>query len=226
MTKLFKRLFKSKTKSSCRAKITGSDNIIDPTLLSYPFCKIAIEGNSNRIIAGKSIKLSGPLNINIYGNNNNIILGDDVSLQGWINIGIQCHNPSSESTLSIGSHTSINQANILILEPGSSVTIGEDCMFSWGIYLWASDTHSITDINGKLLNNDRHHIRIGNHVWVGADVKIGKGVSIADHSVVGWGSIVNKEFSRPNVVIAGNPAKVVKEGIDWNRLSPENYLHK
>ena len=41
-----------------------------------------------------------------------------------------------------------------------------------------------------------------------------KGVTIGEHSVVGLGSIVTKDIP-PHTVAAGNPAKVVKEGVDW-----------
>ena len=36
-----------------------------------------------------------------------------------------------------------------------------------------------------------------------------KNVRILDNSIVGWGSIVTKEFNEPNVIIAGIPAKML-----------------
>jgi acetyltransferase-like isoleucine patch superfamily enzyme len=41
--------------------------------------------------------------------------------------------------------------------------------------------------------------------------------SIADHSVVGTGSVVTKPSPEPGVILAGNPARVVKQGISWSR---------
>ena len=67
-------------------------------------------------------------------------------------------------------------------------------------------------------------IEIGKHVWIGKDSKIGKNVKIADNSIVGWGSIVTKEFNEPNVIIAGIPAKIVKRGINWDRRCINKYL--
>ena len=55
-------------------------------------------------------------------------------------------------------------------------------------------------------------------------MKIGKNVSIADNSIVGWGSIVTRRFDEPNVVIAGIPARIVKRGIDWDRKSIGKHL--
>ena len=51
-----------------------------------------------------------------------------------------------------------------------------------------------------------------------------KNVKIADNSIVGWGSIVTKEFNEPNVIIAGIPAKIVKRGINWDRRCINKYL--
>ena len=45
-------------------------------------------------------------------------------------------------------------------------------------------------------------------------VKVMKGVTIGHNSVVGMGSIVTKDISQHSIA-AGNPAKVVKNGVDW-----------
>lgn len=52
-------------------------------------------------------------------------------------------------------------------------------------------------------------VTIGNNVWIGADVTILPGVSIGDNSVIGAGSVVNRDIPG-NVVAAGNPCRVIK----------------
>lgn len=52
-------------------------------------------------------------------------------------------------------------------------------------------------------------ITIGNNVWIGGGAIILPGVTLGDNVVVGAGSVVTKSFG-DNVVIAGNPAKVIK----------------
>jgi len=47
-------------------------------------------------------------------------------------------------------------------------------------------------------------------VWIGEGARIGKGVHIGHNSIVGHGSIVTKNVP-DNVIVAGNPAKVVKK---------------
>lgn len=53
-------------------------------------------------------------------------------------------------------------------------------------------------------------ITIGDNCWLGADVTVIGGVTLGDNVVVGAGSVVTKSFD-DNVVIAGNPARVIKE---------------
>ena len=52
-------------------------------------------------------------------------------------------------------------------------------------------------------------ISIGNNVWIGGNSVICPGVTLGNNVVVGAGSVVTKNFP-DNVVIAGNPAKIIK----------------
>lgn len=53
---------------------------------------------------------------------------------------------------------------------------------------------------------------IGNNVIIGINSLILPGVSLKDNTVVAAGSVVTKSF-QSNVIIAGNPAKIIKEGV-------------
>ena len=62
---------------------------------------------------------------------------------------------------------------------------------------------------------DKHYegkdIIIGNNCWIGMNSVILPGVILGDHTIVGTGSIVTKSFPEGNCIIAGNPAKKIKE---------------
>ncbi len=118
--------------------------------------------------------------------------------------------------IDIGDNTIFCGVRLFLQDSNTSISIGNDCMFSWGIDVWCTDVHTVTDLDGNPLNFSES-IEIGNHVWVGKDTKIS-----AD-SIIGWGSIVTKKFDETNVVIAGNPAKIVKRNINWNFRDLGNY---
>ena len=59
------------------------------------------------------------------------------------------------------------------------------------------------------INNISKAIKIGNHVWIGRDSLVLKGVTIGDGAVIAAGAVVTHNVS-PNSIVAGNPAKIVK----------------
>ena len=53
-------------------------------------------------------------------------------------------------------------------------------------------------------------ITIGNNIWFGGNVVVTPGVTIGDGSVIAAGSVVTKDVP-PNSLVAGVPAKVIRE---------------
>lgn len=91
----------------------------------------------------------------------------------------------------------------------NSVTIGKNCMLAPCVKL-LSATHPIRAeerYNGVELGLP---ITIGDNCWIGGGSIINPGVSLGNNVVVGSGSVVTKSFG-DNVVIAGNPARVIRE---------------
>ena len=55
--------------------------------------------------------------------------------------------------------------------------------------------------------------KIGNNVDIGFGSVIIGDVTLADNIIIGANSLVNKSFLEANVVIAGNPAKIIKRNV-------------
>lgn len=53
-------------------------------------------------------------------------------------------------------------------------------------------------------------IKVGNDVWIGGNVIVLPGVTIGDHTIIGAGSVVNKDIPS-GVVAVGNPCQVIKK---------------
>ncbi len=92
------------------------------------------------------------------------------------------------------------------------INIGHDCAISWGCQFIDWDHHQISYL-GRQERDPR--IVIGNHVWVGSNVSVLKGSRIPDGCVIAAGSVVCSVFEQSNCLIAGNPAKVIREEIAW-----------
>lgn len=98
------------------------------------------------------------------------------------------------------------------------LSFGDDCLVSVNVRFLMHDaapttvSEGYTDILGE--------VKIGNRCFIGADSIIMPGVTLADYTVVGAGSVVTHSTKEPGLVIAGNPAKVictVKEYLEKNK---------
>ena len=202
-------------------EIIGENNhIIAPQNLK---CDISIYGNNNNIIFDETSNLTGMCII--YGSNTEVRVGRQTKGNVIIKIGGDDMRKTDEAKLIIGDNVHFGSVAFQLMEKGSKIEVGNRSIFARGIQIFCSDTHSVIDLEGNLLNAGKY-VEIGEHVWVGTDVKIGKNTKIPKDSIVGWGSVVTHCFQEPNVVIAGNPAKVVKKGINWDGKHPDLYAER
>lgn len=108
--------------------------------------------------------------------------------------------------ITIGKSVYINYGCCIL--DGTLVTIGDNCMFGPNVQIYTA-THPLeceARNSGKEFSKP---ITIGNNVWIGGNATICPGVTLGNNVVVGAGAVVTKDFP-DDVLIAGNPAKIIK----------------
>ncbi len=175
-----------------------------------------IRGQGNIVRIGDTRNLQ-KMHLIIHGNSNVVTIGRRSLLQSLrIEIGSKrwC---SSRSRLAIGENFSIgSRGRFLLPNSGNVVEIGDNCMFSSSVQLRGGEyPHLIFDKETGENLDLSDGIYVGDHVWVGEGVFLGKSVTIPDDCIVGARSVVTKRFDQSNAVIAGNPARLVKSGVQW-----------
>lgn len=93
------------------------------------------------------------------------------------------------------------------------IEIGDETIISDNVKIHDSDNHEIIMSEG-VKKDIFAPVIIGNHVWIGKNVLILKGVHIGDNAIVGAGSVVTKNVPAGTLVV-GNPARVIKENVKW-----------
>ncbi|MCH3978053.1 MAG: hypothetical protein LKJ94_01950 [Candidatus Methanomethylophilus sp.] len=177
----------------------GSDNniidIFEPT--NFVDSSIFIQGSKNTVYIDSSIYRRSNLTTSVF---------------------------DFENECRIGKNLYCDHILIVLSEIGNKIIIGEDCMFSSNIMLRVADGHTIYDINTKLpINKPKRGIQIGSHVWICRNVTILKDSGCGSNDIIGCGSILTKYYPENNIILAGNPARIVKINVNWDRRNLINY---
>lgn len=209
------------------------DNIVEIDPENAFVTDLSIKGRNNKVIIKKfSTSYMGRGNkklfIKINGSNNSVVIDEGMNIGDYLYIQLGQTSPvygeSKNISLSIGKKTSFEECKITTYNSNAAIEIGNECMISYNTAIYHTDGHPVLDIADKKIINKVKKLSIGNHVWIGANASIMKNTVIADDCIVGWGSVVSGKFASPHCAIAGNPAKVVKEGITWDWDCSKGYV--
>lgn len=177
-------------------------------ILADKFCKGAV--------IGKDIHWIGNATCSNTGSKENVRIGDHVFIGcqiyalfgGKVCIGNNCY---------IGAGTS--------LQAKESIIIGDNAIISNGVLIVDNNNHP-TDPDMRLRMSacedymsdplwtweyaESKPIRIEENVWIGRNSSIMKGVTVGKGAIIAFGAVVTKDVP-PYTIVAGNPAKVVKQ---------------
>ena len=121
--------------------------------------------------------------------------------------------------ITIGQNTFIGASHLVC---SKKITIGNDVLIAWGSTIVDHTSHAIQfsarkkDVSDWFLgekdwsNIQRGQVTIKDKAWIGFNSIILKGVTIGEGSIVGAGSVVTKDVP-PWTIVAGNPAKIIRE---------------
>ncbi len=174
--------------------------------------EVVFNGKNNLLVLDENATLRNS-KIVFHGDNSVVYIKKTLQNQMMINLNIH-----AGSTVFIDEGASFNGVLNAIISEHQNLIVGKDAMFSFGSWIRTSDVHPIYQIESGERVNKPASILIGDHVWIGQDVKLLKGATIGSGSIVGANAIVTSTVPN-NAVVVGNPAKVVKEGVFWERPS-------
>jgi maltose O-acetyltransferase len=112
-------------------------------------------------------------------------------------------------TLDIGENSYIGSYSSLQVSEGSTLEIGDNCSISHNVRIYTESNLSDGEWNVIGKRSYTGNVKIGDHVWIGANVLINPGVSIGDNSIVGANSVVTKDVET-NTIAGGVPAKLIR----------------
>ena len=113
---------------------------------------------------------------------------------------------NSDATLTLGSGYINSGLNLSVF---GSVSIGDEVYIAENVTIRDWDDHKIADRPSV-----PQPIMIGNHVWIGMNATILKGVVIGDGAVIAAGSVVNRSVPA-GMLAAGVPAKPIRP-VEWS----------
>ena len=111
------------------------------------------------------------------------------------------------ATLKLGSGYINHNLNLSCFE---SISIGKGVVISENVTLRDSDDHYIV----SSLRPMTQPITVGDHVWIGMNATILKGVRIGNGAIIAAGAVVTKDVPE-NALVGGVPAQVIKTGVSW-----------
>lgn len=238
----YEKAERHRLKSKSRIKVCADkSNEIRINKATYSDITVNVKGKNNKIVIC-SADGTGDISIDVKGNNNTVFIGKTLN-PGQIAVGVYCSDGKIEiphidviknltlingdkencakitgGCVRIGEGSNILDASITNPHSDTYISIGKKCMFSSGISVRNTDGHPIYDIETKQCLNKvgaGNGIDIGDHVWIGMGVTILKNAAVPNDSIVGTQTVVTKRFSEPNVILAGNPAKIIRRNITW-----------
>ncbi|MGC6433455.1 MAG: acyltransferase [Crocinitomicaceae bacterium] len=164
------------------------------------------------IKVGKNVIIDFDTRINTK--KNRLVIGHNVYLRSK-SFGYHAGMPfkttilldQQDSVCEIGDNCRLNGVYI---HSQKKIIIGKNTVIAAGVNILDSNGHEVFSENRTKGRDTAKEIIIGENVWIGLNSIILKGSIIGNNSIISAGSVVNGIIP-DNVIVQGNPAKIVKK---------------
>ena len=171
-------------------------------------CNIELSGPGHTLIVEPGARL-WDVTIRLIGANHTVVIGAHARLRGGHFLV-----EDRSGRLEIGANTTMF-APMTVCSEGGAIHVGRYCLIAYGLDLRNSDGHSVLDAATRQRVNPPADTRIDDHVWLGNNCQVLKGVTIGAHSIAAARSVITKNVP-PHTLVGGIPAKVIRENVDWD----------
>lgn len=220
ISKYFRALFRKNKKTSDKSTNTVNDfkkinhitqnNItVNSKKSSLINSTIKFSGTNNSLIVEDGVTIKDS-NINFNASNSTIYLSRNIHPY-YVSIFI-----NNNSVLYIGKNNYFNKKISIIMSEEKNIVIGDNCLFSFDIFIRNADPHLIYDISSEQRINPSRSIVIGDHVWIGQGCLLLKNTFIGSGSIIGGHSVISGKKIPSNQIWAGNPVRKIRDQIFWS----------
>lgn len=190
----FRKVFWPRLFASCGKGVFFGENII----LRHP----------NRIHLGNSVVISDGCVLDARNPESDkvIVLSDNVILSN--NVMISCKGGS----VFIGEFTGLGMLTVIQSITNSPVEIGNDVFIGPKCYITGGGNYNTERLDVPIWRQGMREMgttKLGNDIWLGANVSILGGVEIGSQSIVAAGAVVTKSLDEKSIN-AGVPARTIK----------------
>jgi acetyltransferase-like isoleucine patch superfamily enzyme len=143
-----------------------------------------------------------------------VVLGEHVQF-GWRTSPLfytgYCYVEVSRrhARIEVGDRVEFNN-NSMLKSEGAGISVGRDGLFGAHVEIFDSNFHDLHPERRRTGEQRMAPVVIGENVFVGMGVRILKGVTVGADSVIGAGAVVSSSIPA-GVIVAGNPARVIRE---------------
>ncbi|EHM02238.1 hypothetical protein HMPREF9946_01259 [Acetobacteraceae bacterium AT-5844] len=196
-------------------KITnGQDNVVQRPQMRLAEGHVNFSPGSvnNTVVFGHNMQLKNA-SIIVIGSGNKILLGKETIFAGAL------YMKGDNQTIEIGDYTTVVGAP----PRGRGLRHHHRPALHVPARNRDPDAHSVIDVETRKRVNKARSVSIGDHVWVGMRALFTKGAGIGNDSIVGANAMVTKRFPESNIIVAGSPATVLRQGVTWSRKQQDEF---